>query len=216
MALSRLQRGLAHETRSILGSISIQLDLIEEILDREAETGPVPGARLRGPLQRARRGCERVAENVERVLGATTTPQRDGAPADLAALVRELQALIAPTALERKVGWTVVAPDGPVAVAGQTDEIRETLTIAAVELLDALPDGGTLEARLEVAGDSVRLRLASAPAGPDAAAWAEVVRIATETLPGRVEADGPAGRLEWTVATLKASRRDGHAVRADR
>jgi hypothetical protein len=124
--------------------------------------------------------------------------------------------LLGPTALERQVVWKLTAPGEAVRVEGHIEAIREALVIAAVELLEPLPRGGTLEARLEVAGDSARVRLVSAPASPDAAAWAEAVQIATQALPGRVEADTEAARFEWTVATSKAFRRDSHAVRADR
>jgi hypothetical protein len=187
-ALARLSPGLAHETRSHLGNVALQVRLLDELLARDAALDDGARARLSAPLERARRGLERLEAVVTRALDARLPA---GGQADLDAFVRDLEPLLAPWARERRVEWSVVTPGRPLRIADDGGALREAVVIAAVRLLEGAPAGGLLTARLEADGGGASLAFVGV-APPPEADWLEVVRSALAARRGTT-APGPAG-----------------------
>ncbi len=172
-ALARLSPGLAHETRSHLGNVALQVRLLGELLSRETTLDPEARARLAAPLERAQRGLERLEATLIRALGLRLPA--GGEVADLDAFVRDLGPLLAPRARERGVDWTVEAPGRPLKIGDRGGALREAVLIAAVRLLECAPAEGRLAARLESDGRGASLAFEGAAPGADED-WLEVVR----------------------------------------
>lgn len=148
-SLTRLHRGWAHETRSHLGNISLQLDLMAELLARAGTCEADDVERLRGPIERALKGVARLEGCLERYLGAAMPRVSAAGPLDLAAALAELGDLIEPAARERRVEWSVAAPGAALRLAGDPQVIREALAIAAIGRVFDASEGERIEVRVE-------------------------------------------------------------------
>jgi signal transduction histidine kinase len=158
-SLARLERGWSHEARSHLGNVSLQIDLLTEILAREFSGSAAEADRLRVPIERAHKGVLRLEECLGRYLGAASPREGQAGNLDLAALLAEIGELLGPAARERRVTWHVAAPAAVLPVAGDRQGIREALAIASIgAVLEAAP-GSRIEARIERSGDSAVVRL---------------------------------------------------------
>ena len=194
--LARLRRSLDHELRSHAGSVSLQLDLMSELVAR----GVADGAKLEAPIQRAKTGLERLRKTAAAVVEATDVERgRNGA--DLGAVLRGIEGLLAPRARELGVTWAAVAPLEPVPLAGDGDAVREALTIAAVESLEALPNGARLTLAAAVDGGRAAVALEGAIADSSSPTLA-LVRAAIASAGGEaVAGDDGAPRFTLPLAT---------------
>ncbi|MEO5618093.1 MAG: hypothetical protein ABIS67_09995 [Candidatus Eisenbacteria bacterium] len=156
-SLERLHRGWSHETRSHLGNISLQLDLMAEILAR-AGTGAEEVEPFRMPIDRARKGVARLERCLDRYLGAAIPLAAQAAPVDVGTALAGIGELLEPTARERRVSWSMAAPGAALAVQGDAQAIRERLAIAAIGLLFDAPEGSQIEVAAERSGTSVVVR----------------------------------------------------------
>lgn len=160
-SLTCLHRGWAHETRSHLGNISLQLDLMAELVARAAPGAGGAEERLQTPIERARKGVARLEACLDRYLGAALPRAAAGAGAlDLGTALAELGELMAPSARDRRVTWSLSTPEAPLSVAGDPGAIRESLAIAAIGRVMDASEGSKVEVRAERAGAVARVRFA--------------------------------------------------------
>ena len=196
-ALSRLQRGLAHDARSHLGSIALQFELIGELLERESPPGEGLARRLKPAVERGRAGLERARRDFELAIGTLAPPA--GEVLDLGACLAELEALIAAGAADRPVRWPAEPGASPALRVAHPAIAREALSIAAIEMTFANPPGGPLEVSLDSSRAQARVSFAGAMP-PHDACWRRAVEESLASLGGSVR-DGEA-RLELVFPLL--------------
>jgi len=200
-SLSRLQRGWVHETRSHLGNVSLQLDLMSELLDR-AGLEAAGRDRLGAPIGRARAGVTRLERCLDLYLGAAMARRDQGPGLDLASTLAELGELLEPAARERQVAWSAAGAP-PVAVPRVA---REALGVAAVGLLLDSPAGSSLALRCEHSGDRVAVRFSAAPSAAGEPAWLPAVRDALSACGGSARLAGDRGALELSFPAAHEDR----------
>lgn len=153
-ALARLHPSWVHESRSQLGSVSLQLDLMLELLGTAGEAGLDP-ARFRVCVERARSGVGRLERGLDLHLGAAR-PRPSHDPPGLGVMLEEVVALVTPAARERTVAWPP-APQGAMPTPRDTEAVREWLLIAAVGSIFTAPEGSAVELRCESNGTRGRM-----------------------------------------------------------
>jgi len=150
-SLARLQPSWVHESRSHLGNVSLQLDLLGELLP--GADGVADATRLRAPIERARGGVDRLERCLDLYVGAAR-PRPAEETVDLAALLAEVGELVAPAVRDRHLSWSCVRATGGPGFAGppaprDVAAVREWLLIAAVEAVFGTSPGGSVEVRCE-------------------------------------------------------------------
>src|SRR5262245_31990208 len=76
-ALAKLNSSLGHDARGQLGHLTIQIDLMREILKRADPGDPDAQARLEHAAEKARGAARDVERSIERILTATRTSTGD-------------------------------------------------------------------------------------------------------------------------------------------
>jgi signal transduction histidine kinase len=184
-AVARVTPALAHDVRGALGNLTLQLALLAESLRRGVPDDAAAREKLEGVVARAQAGIPMVLAAVERLTGLMH-PASSAASLDLGAWVASLEGTLAPRLRERRVTWSASVEDGRTSVRGDPERTRRALFALAVGALDAVPDGGALEASLARAGERAVLTFA----------WR-----APGNLPAPAIADGPWRTLgPWIAA----------------
>jgi GAF domain-containing protein/CheY-like chemotaxis protein len=161
-ALGEMASGVAHDFNnllaSILGRAQLLLQRIDdpklrrwcEVIERSALDGAQTVRRLQ-EFTRIRRDDPFVAVDLNRIVGEaleiTQSRWRD-------------EAMSRGVAVEVRTSFNDVPP-----VAGDPVELREALTNLVLNAVDAMPDGGVLSLRTELAEDRVELTIADTGVG---------------------------------------------------
>jgi signal transduction histidine kinase len=211
-SLSRTYRTAAHEIRSPLSALMINLDLLRESLDGDlsADDG-VRGRRetyvsvLRQELTRLNRS---LAEMLTQSIPAPDSQQRF----DLRALVAELGTLLAPQGRRQGVELSTSLPPDEVPLVGYRDRLKQAFLNIAVNALEAMPKGGRMRIEMERREDRVRVTVRDTGQGIPAELLARVyesdfttkgggsgiglyvARAVVELHGGSIEADSAVGR----------------------
>ncbi len=147
--LARVYGALAHELRAPLGAMAINLEMLNDALRADAENDP----RLRDRQQRyaevLREELARLNRSLVSVLNQTTSLGESRERFDVRALIRDLEALLAPQAKQQHVTLDVQLPQTEIALIGQRDRLKQALLNIATNALEAMPDGGRMSLSLE-------------------------------------------------------------------
>src|SRR5207249_1999402 len=92
---------------------------------------------------------QRLRRSLDSLLDHTTLPRDELEELDLGALIRDLESLIRPQCERQKIALSARLPDDPVRVLGVRDALKQALLNLGINALEAMPQGGTLELRLE-------------------------------------------------------------------
>jgi signal transduction histidine kinase len=155
--LARTYRTAAHEIRSPLSALMINLDLLRETLDvDDAQHDGVRERRetyvsvLRQELTRLNRS---LAEMLTHTIPAPDSQERF----DLRALVEELGTLLAPQGRRQGVELSTVLPPDDVPMLGYRDRLKQAFLNIAVNALEAMPKGGRMRIEMERREDRTRV-----------------------------------------------------------
>ena len=161
-ALGVLAAGVAHEVNTPLTGISSYAQL----LLAETDEGD-PRHEL---LKKVERQTFRASRIVSGLLEFARKPGRERRPVDLAEVVAETAELLRERMSAKGVRFERVATEGGAVVLGSEGELQQVLTNLMLNAIDAMAPqgGGELVARVEVAGD--RVRVAIEDSGPGIAA----------------------------------------------
>ena len=144
--LSSLQsacRRAVHDLRAPLNAMSVNLDLVRQIVDDEAGRPEMRHAAcerieiLQGEVTRLARMLQTLADG--------GTPRRDPDLFGLGSLLREVVSFVAPQADSLGICISLHLLDRRMAVAGARDEFRQTLINLLMNAFEAMPQGGPLE-----------------------------------------------------------------------
>lgn len=193
-ALERIAPALAHDLRGPINTMNFQLELLGDVLgarlaiDPSAER-PLRYARgLRSELARLHRGLEALFAHIAR----TSTDVWDATET-----VADLAVLLEAAARKGRVGLVVDLPDLALSASGDRATFRRVALGLALEILDRLEPGGSLEIHLAATADGApQLELGgSAPLAQEieprliaartrlAAAGFDLIRAGTEDRP---------------------------------
>lgn len=196
--LKRFARGLAHDFKSPLNTVVINLELLRRRLEADATDA--------ADAERSRRWFGAIERAVARLDDAVNALREQLAPWPEAATAVDLKALL--TALEQRattqarlqgVTLNVRLPPEPVVVRGMAAPLLEALLAMLGRALDLTPAAGRLTIELEPAGAGARVLLrqddpAEAPARPDQdSADLAVACTLIQAQGGAVEADVDGG-----------------------
>ena len=155
--LARTYRTAAHEIRSPLAALLINLDLLRDSLDRGEAAGD--GARrqqdayvsvLSQELTRLNRS---LSELLTQSLPAPDSQER----LDLRSLVDELGMLLAPQARRLAIELSIRLPPNDVVLVGYRDRLKQAFLNVAVNALEAMPQGGRMWIEMQECPDRVRI-----------------------------------------------------------
>ncbi len=226
-SLGRLAGGVAHDFNNLLTAIGGAAGLLEESVD--ADDVPLVHAILES--------TERAADLTRQLLVFGRRQPTASGSVDLALVTQNTCGL-----LGRLLGEQVtlrVRADGPAWVRGEPSQVQRLLTNLAVNARDAMPDGGTLDFEVDVAGEEVVLRVVDTGVGIPAEALPRIFEPffttkadglgtglglavchgVVEQLGGRIEVESEAGSGTTFTARLPrgpqpAPERDGAVGRA--
>jgi len=169
--LTRVYRAVTHDLRAPLHSMVLNLELLQQSLqagDDEREAQLEWLAVLKQEVERLNRSLQ--------ALLAETAPPPDQAREvfDAGDVLREIERLLLPQARLQQVELRAAAPDDEVPILGYRDRIKQAILNIAINALEAMPEGGRLDLRLEAADGAARLAIEDSGPGIPPAARARI------------------------------------------
>jgi two-component system, NtrC family, sensor histidine kinase HydH len=156
-AVGQLAAGVAHELRNPLTSIKMLVQTNRE---------EAPGDRLpAGDLSVVEQEIRRMERCLQNFLDFARPPKPQRRPLDLARVVERTLALVAGRARKQQVSLRFGPPDAPVVVEADAEQVQQLLINLALNALDVMPHGGTLQVELRAA-DKGQVELRVLDTGP--------------------------------------------------
>jgi signal transduction histidine kinase len=154
--IGTLASGLAHEIRNPLGTISMNLQLLQEDWEDPVSERETKSARKIATLLKEVRHLENILNDF---LKFAAKPRLKLERVSLNKLIEDLLDFIAPQAAKAQVRVTrSLSPAAP-PVQADAERIRQSLLNLLLNALQAMPDGGELEIATEGADGSCRVRI---------------------------------------------------------
>ena len=167
-AVGRLSAKVAHEVRNPLGAISLNVDMLEEII--RGVTGPAAGEadEVFGGIRREVRA---LAELTDEYLVAARLPRPRLEKDSLQELVTELLDFLRPVAARQRITVVVKLDESLPSLPFDRTMLRQALRNLIRNAMDVLPTGGRIEVSTGRAGPDATITVADNGPGiaPDAA-----------------------------------------------
>jgi signal transduction histidine kinase len=163
-AIGTLAASLAHEVRNPLNSIHLQLVL----LARRVASLEAPSKEQMGDLvSTAQKEIARLDTLVEEFLTLSSVDRLSLSGTDLNRPVRDVLALMAPAAAQKRTTIVEELADDLPAVPLDPEKMRQVLVNLIRNAMDAMPDGGTLTVATRSSGDGVLIAIGDTGCGVD-------------------------------------------------
>ncbi len=141
-AVGTLTQGISHDFKNILSTLMAAVHILQKgSPDNEFVL------KYTGKIQTS---LDRAKELVERLVTYSRMHQVDAGPVDLTALFARLAPILRESVGE-SVRFSMSAPREPVLVLGDAASLEQMLTNLAYNARDAMPEGGILRMRLQIA-----------------------------------------------------------------
>lgn len=193
-SVAAVSRDLGHEIKSVLNVVTLNLAL----LSRVASTGQPTKADLELAARSGdvmRRELKRLDSYLESILRAHGRDDEGWQRIDLCAVSQRIGLLIGPRAARQRVTVRLNVPDSEVFINACPAQLQNALLNLAVNALDAMPNGGTLDLIVSADGPTARFRVVdSGPGLSDA--------VRSDPWQPRETADGPGVGLAVTKAAI--------------
>ena len=170
-ALAPLALGLAHEIRNPLNAAMLELHLLGRGIDRLGERD------IRDPLRRRVTIVESEIKRLERLvtdfleLARPRAPQRE--PVDLGRVVADVIELESEAIAGRGIHVNHEITVDAFAL-GDVEKLKQVALNLVVNAIEAMPDGGTLRASVEIRGGDVAFAIGDTGPGIDPGTLAEI------------------------------------------
>ena len=198
--LERLSDDLAHEIKNPLHSMVINLEVLKRRVGRVEAPGQEDVLRYIGVLAGE---LERVNRRIELLL-RLSRPGRGAEPTTLNELTEELMELIQLEARHHELTVDYRPASLAARVFVPREPARQVILNLVLEVIDRVGAGGTLVLGIHEEDGRARVKVGDGDARTAAAAWEEGARVAVaravaERAGGRVEMDGGAAALEFSL-----------------
>jgi signal transduction histidine kinase len=157
--LARVYGALAHELKAPLGAMALNLELLNEALNTDADSDTALHDRRKRYATVLREELARLNRSLISVLDQTTSMSEVRERFDLRALVRDLEALLAPQAKLQHVDVEIQLPDREIPLAGHRDRLKQALLNIATNALEAMPNGGRMGLALDAQNGHARVEI---------------------------------------------------------
>ena len=147
--LARVYGALAHELKAPLGAMALNLELLNDALNTDADTDDSLRDKRRRYAAVLREELARLNRSLVSVLDQATSMSEVHERFDLRTLVRDIDTLLAPQAKLQRVALDVQLPEREVPLAGHRDRLKQALLNIATNALEAMPDGGRMGVMLD-------------------------------------------------------------------
>lgn len=162
-ALSRVYRAVTHDLKAPLNAMTLNLDRLQSALGRGEGTSEA--ATTGQYLDVLREEIERLDRLLEILLAETTPAGRGRQEFDARAMLEEIERLLEPQARLQQVALESRLPGVAVRIAGQRDRLKQAILNVAINALDAMSEGGTLEMSLEGRSDEAEVLISDSGHG---------------------------------------------------
>ncbi|MBV8200777.1 MAG: hypothetical protein JOZ15_09150, partial [Acidobacteria bacterium] len=162
-ALTRVYSAVTHELKAPLNAMVLNLELLQDALRRGE--GAREAEQSEQYLDVLREELARLERSLDALLTETTPAGRRHEEFDVRAMVREIERLLTPQARLQRVTLAAHLPERAVLIAGQRDRLKQAILNVAINALEAMADGGTLELRLEARAEQAEVLITDSGPG---------------------------------------------------
>ncbi|MET0554500.1 MAG: ATP-binding protein [Vicinamibacteria bacterium] len=163
--LSRTYRTAAHEIRSPLAALMINLDLLRDSLDHgDSAAGAGVRRQREAYVSVLSQELTRLNRSLSELLTQSLPVPDSQERFDLRPLIEELGMLLAPQARRLGVELSTRLPPNDVVLVGYRDRLKQAFLNVAVNALEAMPMGGRMCIEMQECAD--RVRVAVRDSGP--------------------------------------------------
>lgn len=156
-ALSRVYRGVTHDLKAPLNAMVLNLDRLQTALRRGE--GAAEAAKTQGYVDVLREELERLDRSLIALLAETTPAGSGREEFDVRATLQEIERLLLPQARLQNVALEAQLPVTAVRIAGQRDRLKQAILNIAINALEEMSDGGSMEMILEALPDEAEVRI---------------------------------------------------------
>jgi two-component system cell cycle sensor histidine kinase/response regulator CckA len=163
-SLGEMAGAIAHHFNNILGGVITSVDYAV------MSDNPLIKSRI---LEQISRSLHKATTLVDSLLAFAKGDQRTEAPGDFGSIIAELQKEFEPATSSQKITFLVHRPDLPPLRVPRL-QVRTILRNITQNAVDAMPDGGTLEIRVELGPEEVITAIRDTGGGFDEAVRARI------------------------------------------
>jgi len=157
-ALSRVYGAVTHDLKAPLNAMVLNLDRLENAL-RKGEAS-AESEKTQGYIDVLHEELERLDRSLLALLAETLPAGSGREEFDVRSTLHEIERLLRPQARLQHVALEAHLPGVAVRIAGQRDRLKQAILNVALNALDALSDGGTMQLRLEALPDQAEVVIA--------------------------------------------------------
>jgi signal transduction histidine kinase len=169
--VGRMASAVAHEIRNPLNSISLNIDVLADMLEKP-ENYTNKG---RDVIRAVQREVDRLNEITEDYLQFGRMPRAMIGPCNVSLVVRETCDFMSGEFGERRVSVSIVSFDETAKVLSDEGQLRQALVNILRNAVEAMPDGGTIAIAIRAAaGDTIELSVTDSGQGIPAAQMARL------------------------------------------
>ena len=201
-SVAAVSRDLGHEIKSVLNVVTLNLALLSRVSSNaQPSKADLELAARSGDVMR--RELKRLDTYIESILRAHARDDEGWQRLDLGACCQRIALLIGPRAARQRVAVRLNVPDSEVFINACPAQLQNALLNLAVNALDAMPNGGSLDLQVSADGPTARFRIVDSGPG-----LSDPVR--SDPWQVRQTMDGPGVGLAVTKAAIDAH--DGRIV----
>ncbi len=179
--VGRMASAVAHEIRNPLNSISLNVDLLADMIQDQGRHGE----RGREVIRAVQREVDRLNEITEDYLQFGRLPKAMIGPCNVTMVARETRDFMAREFEERHVTVSLESFDEDVRVMSDEGQLRQALVNILRNAVEAMPDGGTVSIRVgQGRGDQVTLSVSDSGPGIGREQMARLFEPFATTKPG--------------------------------
>ena len=157
-AISRLTGGVAHEIKNPLNAIGLRLELLRARLGE-------PDHELSGEIDILSKEVLRLDRVVKTFLDFSRPLEVHLQDIDLVVLAREVTEFVTPQARRAKIEVEFSAPSEPALIRGDSDLLKQAVLNLVTNAIDAMPQGGKLQVKVDHSGDKLTLEVCDTGSG---------------------------------------------------